>query len=450
MVNTISEEGESNRNSNHQLLKIGGGTASLRLTAILLTFVCSVALARVLGPEGFGVYSYAFAIATLLAVPVQMGMPTLIFRETVKALTQKNWARIKGMWFWSTSRILISSLVTLVVGFLFLWLINHKSGHEATKTMAISLVLIPFLALGSACAAALRGLGYVIKGQLPESVVKPVFLLVFIGLLFLIFDRQISPSEAMVAQLLSVGLAFVFGAMLLTRFKPIQFAEIKTVETESHAWWAALLPFTLIAGLEIILQRTDLIMIGYWLPVEQVGFYKIAVSAGAMTLLGLRIVGLTVGHQVVKYITNGQREELARLSSWCAAVALAFTVPVILVLALWGESILILIYGFEYAESHYPLLVLMGSQLINAFFGINYLILNMSGFERDSLHGLLISAGLNVILNAILIPTHGMIGAAFATVISTFVLNLFVWRRVKKTVGIDSSVVAIFRKYRTN
>jgi len=450
VVTTNTEKLKPHLESYRQLLKIGVGTTSLRIIAVLLTFVCSVVLARVLGPKGFGVYSYAFAIATLLAVPVQMGMPTLIFRETAKALTQENWARIKGLWIWSTSRVLVASIGISVLGLLFLWLGQNNFSHEISKTMAISLGLIPFLALGSTRAAALRGLGFIVKGQLPETVVRPVFLLILLGLAFLVLNRQISPSEAMLAQLLSVFIAFAFGAVLLARSRRHQIRQIKTVETDGDVWWGTLWPFTLIAGLEIILQRTDLIMIGYWLPVEQVGFYKIAVSIAAMTLFGLRVVGLTVGHQVIRYISNGQNQELARLSSWCAVIALLFTAPVFLILAWWGEDVLVLIYGIEYSESYSPLLVLISAQVISAFFGINQLILSMSGFERDSLRGVLISVVANVILNAIFIPIYGMIGAAIATVISTSILNIYTWNRVRKTVGIDSSALSIFRKPRTD
>ncbi len=450
MVTTITEKLKTQLEPYRQLLKIGAGTASLRISAILLTFACSIVLARILGPKGFGVYSYTFAIATLLAVPVQMGMPTLIFRETAKAVTQSNWARMKGLWFWSTVRVSVASFVIAVLGLLLLWLTQSKFSYQASITMAISLGLIPLMALGSARAAALRGLGFIIQGLLPETVVKPIFLLILVGFAFLVLDRQLLPSEAMVAQLLSVCLAFVFGAVLLIQFKPKQFVETKSVETDGRAWWAALWPFTLIAGFEIILQRTDLIMIGYWLPVEQVGFYKIAVSIGAMALFGLRVVGLTVGHQVIQYISNGKNSELARLSSSCAIFSLAITVPVVLGLAFWGEDILVLVYGEEFSASYSPLLVLIIAQLISAFFGINQLILNMSGFERDSLRGVLLSAGVNVILNAILIPIYGMIGAAIATMISTSVLNIYTWNRVKSTLGIDTSALSIFRMLRTD
>lgn len=422
---------------------------ALRIGALLATFLGSVVLARVLGPGGYGTYSFAFALATLLAVPVQMGVPALIVRETAKAHTLENWARIKGIWFWTTSRVAIASIVILTLGLLSVWLFRNRLGNETAGTIAIALGLIPLIALGNARGAALRGLSHVVKGQLPETVLRPAFLLLFVATGYWVLGWSISPAFAMTLHVLAAAIAFAIGVVLLLRARPSELAGTRETETDGPAWWSALWPFTLIAGLEVITQQTDLLMIGALLRPEDVGFYKIAVSAAALATFGLRVVGLTVGQQIVRHVTNKNKDELAQLAVWCVTISLAFTVPVVIIFGFWGTDILTLIYGAEYGAAYAPLVILIGAQVINAFFGVNLLLLNMSGFERDSLRGIMMSTGANVVLNAALIPIYGTNGAAVATLLSVTALNIYAWQFVVRRIGIDSSAFSIVRRMRS-
>jgi O-antigen/teichoic acid export membrane protein len=48
-----------------------------------------VLLARMLGAEGYGIYAYAFALVTLLAMPAKAGLPQLVVRETARGVAGK-------------------------------------------------------------------------------------------------------------------------------------------------------------------------------------------------------------------------------------------------------------------------------------------------------------------------------------------------------------------------
>ncbi|PPR52440.1 MAG: hypothetical protein CFH12_00981, partial [Alphaproteobacteria bacterium MarineAlpha5_Bin2] len=60
-------------------LSVGG----MRLAGIPLSLATSVLLARLLGPEGFGYYSFAMALVPLLAIPVSSGLQQLATRQVV-------------------------------------------------------------------------------------------------------------------------------------------------------------------------------------------------------------------------------------------------------------------------------------------------------------------------------------------------------------------------------
>ncbi|NJM87069.1 MAG: hypothetical protein HC847_07645, partial [Hydrococcus sp. RU_2_2] len=103
-------------------------------------------------------------------------------------------------------------------------------------------------------------------------------------------------------------------------------------------------------------------------------------------------------------------------------------------IAIAGKPILGL-FGSEFRESYFLLLIHLFGQLVNAMAGPVALLLNMTGYHNDATKVLAVSATLNIILNAILIPSYGSVGASVATVISTTLWNVamafIVWHRIK-------------------
>jgi O-antigen/teichoic acid export membrane protein len=70
-----------------QILRGGAGSALLKAGHKALLLATAVLLARVLGVESYGVYSWALAVVTLLAVPANLGLPTLgRERDTARGL----------------------------------------------------------------------------------------------------------------------------------------------------------------------------------------------------------------------------------------------------------------------------------------------------------------------------------------------------------------------------
>jgi len=97
----------SSNNVRGQLLRAFGAGMSMRVLAVIASLLSSIALARTLGPETYGTYAFVLSLIVLLALPVQMGLPTLITRETAKAITLQDWGLLRGIWSWSVSLVMI-------------------------------------------------------------------------------------------------------------------------------------------------------------------------------------------------------------------------------------------------------------------------------------------------------------------------------------------------------
>jgi O-antigen/teichoic acid export membrane protein len=89
-----------------------------------------------------------------------------------------------------------------------------------------------------------------------------------------------------------------------------------------------------------------------------------------------------------------------------------FTLPFLIVAAVAGDRVLTLFYGPEYAEGHVVMAILVFGTVIQAATMGASRILTTSNNERRELLNVVMGGIAAVVLNAILIPAGGLIGAS--------------------------------------
>ena len=76
-------------------------TASLQIVSRGLSVLAGLILARYLGPEEYGLYTYILSIIAIVTIPVIAGLPQLLIREVAHIEVEENWADLKGLFRWS-------------------------------------------------------------------------------------------------------------------------------------------------------------------------------------------------------------------------------------------------------------------------------------------------------------------------------------------------------------
>lgn len=425
-----------------QLLRGGAGSLVLRFANVGLSLGAAVVLARMLGVENFGIYSYVFALVSLLAVPAKFGLPGLVVRETAKAETTEKWGLMRGIWRWASLSATALSLVLAMAGGFFAWLFADHFTTVQLVTFAWGLAFVPLLALGSLCGAGLRGLRKVIQGQLHDQVVRPVLLIVFV-LVAGTFASQgvLGAEQAMALNVLATAIAFAVGAVLLQRARPTQLAAQSQPQYQIRAWFSSVLPFALIGGMQIVNMQIDIIMLGLFGTAHEVGLYKVAVRGAALVLIGLVAIRQVTSPYFARFYANREMDKLQRTATIVSRAALVMAAPAAIVFIFFGSPIIRVVFGEDYVDAYSPLATLAVFRLVGMGVGPVGSLLNMSGHERDTLKVMSVSAGCNIVLNAVLIPIYGMNGAAIATGTTFIGYRLVMWWLVRIRVGVDVSVL---------
>lgn len=420
-----------------------GWSLALRVVAAALALAVSILLARLLGPEGYGVYAFALAVVMLLALPTQAGLPTLLVREVARYDADGDWSRLTGLLRRGNQAVALLALAVASVAAVIAIARGSALSAEERATFLWALCLVPLYSLGNLRGAALRGLRRVISGQFPEYVVRPG---VFAGCLLAslaVFgtaggpDGGIGPAEAMALHASAALVAFLVGVALLRGGLP-DAARSAARRYDSRTWLRSLLPLTLLAGISMINNQMDVVLLGLLSTDAEVGIYRAALSASMPVVFALSAVNLVVAPHFSRLFAGGDLAGLQRLVTWSARVAAGVAVPAGLLLALFGTPLLGFVFGEPFAAGGAALAILVAGQLVNAMAGSVGNLLNMTGHERETVLGVGVAAAANLALNVALIPSWGMEGAATATAASLVVWNVLLVVRARRRLGIAS------------
>ena len=111
--------------ANAKFLRLVTGSVGLGVFLLGINLVTSIVLARLLGPEKYGVYVFLLTVMTIVGIPGQAGMPLLAVRESTFYQAERNRAYLRGFLIrqrqfilgWPTLAMLLGYGTQLAVSF---------------------------------------------------------------------------------------------------------------------------------------------------------------------------------------------------------------------------------------------------------------------------------------------------------------------------------------------
>ena len=393
-----------------------------------------VILARSLGPEEFGIYSYALSIMTVLAIPAQVGLPQLLIRETSRLNAVLNWSLLKGLWKTATIIVILLSTLIAVATFIFMVYVDVKY----KDVILLSVLVSPFIALGNLRGAALQGLNHVLMGQIPESIIRPFLIVLLSAMLWFVLPGEVNAQNAMLVYGLSAVLTFIYGGVLLNRLKPKEL-KFNGINYRVKFWLSSAAPLALVASTQLIISQTDIIMLTNYASAEETGTYKVISSLCTLVIFAFMSIQTVVSPRIAKLYMEGNKLELQKLLTLAARINSILGLFIVLLLIFFGDWLLISLFGESFSNGYSALIVLALGRLVNASLGLSVPLLNMSGNERLTLQVMFFAAFLNLTLNYFLIPEFGIDGAVYGTVITMVTWNVWLWLLVKMKMKLNTS-----------
>lgn len=372
-----------------------------------LTFIFYMILGRVLGPEEYGVFTAATALGGIFAFFIQFGLQDLLARE-IAATPQKG--------VQSTSIFLLIESVNCFCVLLILLPIAKLLNFQGMGLLVCYLVVI---AGACRCAkqtlrAVFRGLGHFRSETLSVSIERSAMFLL-----------------ASIVLLVSGNLAWVVATMALVRLidviclfyylnSKVSITSSITFERFKYAVKMAY-PFALSGVLWVLYYQIDAVMLKVMAPTTETGFYGAAYSLLEIFSALPRVIFYVALTKFSRCYAEAP-EQLSHQIQKTTYFLLIAVLPVI-TLAGFAQTLLIkLTYGQSFLTSVDSLAILLPSLGIKMFGSLVLIILQAIRKERFLPSIMLAAVIVNIVSNALLIPSLGAIGAALATLLSEVIL----------------------------
>ena len=415
------------------LAKAIAGTFSIRLLNIGLAYIVSILLARLLGADGYGSYIYALALVNFLKIPTMLGMNPLIIREVSAYQAREKWGLAKGIVRWTSWVIFLLSLLSAIVAGLLVWQFQSQLKVDSIAVILVALISLPLANLLKVKESQLHAFKHIVKAQLPEVIIRPILLISLLSILYFLFREQLDSTWAIGVYVLATGICLIVISIVIDRVIPKQIVTAKP-EYRPKFWLNEAFPMLLTGSMYLINNQTDTLMLGVLTNSASVGIYSIANRGASLMNFVLSVFNVSLAPTIASLHAKGEKEKLQKIVTKSANLVLLSSLPIAVVLIFFGKWFLAM-FGQEFVRGQTVLSILCIGKLINASTGAVALLLNMTGYQKYTFIGVAVSAVLNVILNASLIPQWGAEGAATATAISTVVWNIllviFVQQRLK-------------------
>ena len=376
--------------------KLGLGDAVARI----LAFAASVYLARVLGADGYGVIAVALGVTLYLHSIVDFGVETMGVQRV--AGDPPRAGDIVGVFLpGRLATALIAGGVTAGAALLFL------PDLEGRVISLFMLTLIPV-----ALSTRWVHLGLERTGAVALSRVAGEFTVLALVLAFV----QGLERVALVPVLQFVGDALAI-AWLWIRLGP---AGVQVVprwdRSRLSAWVKSAWPLVGHALLGLVIFNSDLLFLRGFRGRVEVGLYAAAYALVSFLLN----VGWTYAQSLLPTLTRLDREGGDAASLFQTAFAQVFVVilPVAVGGAMVSAPLILVVFGEEYAAAGAALAVLVWSVPLSLARSLSIVSLISRDRQDLVLRTTTSSAVVNLILNILLIPPFGLMGAAAATVIT--------------------------------
>lgn len=188
------------------------------------------------------------------------------------------------------------------------------------------------------------------------------------------------------------------------------------------------------ASIATILLDIDKVMLGYYIPIQEIAYYNVAIFIAAVIAVPQRAMHQILMPLSAKYLNEKDFDALEDLYKK-SGLNLFVIAGYIFLLIVLNISELYYLIPEEFNGGLFVVLIISIAKLYDAVLGSNNAILFNSDYYRVVLFFGVVLVLIMILLNVLLIPKYGINGAALATFSAVFIYNTlklyFVYKKFK-------------------
>ena len=383
----------------------------------LFAFILLALLSKYLSKDTMGQYFIFLNTLTILTTLSMAGIPYLINKELSVNKNYKifNFFTYKIISLCFFFVIFLSFVIFILLTFFYEKILNLNLIFFCSILASFNFILYHFFVSN----------GRLILANLFEQILR-YLLLIFFLLSLIFFDYNFQIIDLIFLYIFVNILISIF--FLLSIFKQYNF-DFKKRKTNFK--YKKYLKYILLTGFvtifSVLNHKIDLLFIDYFLDKTQVSLYGIGSQFSLIMTIPFVIFYSVLGPKISLYLKSKKIIKLNALLDFYRLILIIFSLSLFLILILFFENLVSLFFTAEYLEAFTVVKILTFTFFIASFFSFNEIFLNFTGNEKKVLFSVFLSFLLNVLLNIILVPKYGIVGASLSFAFSNLFFNLLIF-----------------------
>jgi O-antigen/teichoic acid export membrane protein len=403
-----------------------------------LTSMAQLGIARLVGATSYGIYSYALAWSTVLATLSTLGFNISLLRFVPEYRAAGRFDLARGVIIFALSWSISTAVLTGLAG-AGLVAFSGKLHRELQAAMLLAMVAVPLMTAYALGATLVRAFGGVVSALLPERVARDGMLLVLVGGAAFSGWITLDGSFAMMAVVASSAVTAVLVLLTAIKLRPTDLQSAKA-RYSGHLWRSAIPPTMLITGLDALVSRTGLILLGWTGRVHEAGIFALSLNLALLVGLSSVAVSTMFSPAAADLHARGDHEGLQQLFSRAAVLSFGGALALAMALLLVTEPLLSW-FGEEFVTGAPIARILIMGYLCNAVCGPQLNLLTMTKHEWAAAMTMIGGSVAAAVACAAGIAVDGATGAAVGFTLALVVWNLAMATYISKRLNILPGLV---------
>lgn len=397
------------------------------------SFIIRVIVAHFFGAAYFGILVIGMMVSEFTLIFASIGLPRGGMRFLSVAIGSKNLTEIPKIF---GTALLVPFFISLILSLALFLLSDTLSiawfhNTELIPVFRVLALSIPFAVIVKVGLELSRGFNTTKYSVFIENLFMPVINIISFFLFYLLYSNFNSILYAIISAyiLSAIVILLLLQRQLRHLMGPLwdrmRFIKESFILKGNMKYIAYSIPLFLTGFNWLAMNSVDIFMLGRYLDETYVGVYAAASLFASSFLSSLLIGSLNsiLGPLVATQYGENAPDKIGYLyvttTRWIFCISIAFSV-----FAVIARREIMLIFGKDFIiDGPAVLFILLMGNMVNCLTGGVGFILSMTGHQKKELATNSIALMLNVILNLLLIPRYGILGAAVAMSSSQILVN---------------------------
>ncbi|WP_424943471.1 polysaccharide biosynthesis C-terminal domain-containing protein [Aliiroseovarius crassostreae] len=425
-----------------------GRLMSLRMFAIGLTFLQTIALTRVFGGEVFGLLSVGLSVSALLVLILSFGLDQVAMRDIAMEGVSHVAATRRWAILWQLIRRVVMPVTMMVVAVGTGLLVLTTLGGPYQVTLIGALLLLPVMLARKYLESFSLGAKQVARSIIGSQIAYP--LLMILGAVWVWRMGMGSSASNITATYAAAGIGSFLVALILARPTLVllrpgpDMPHVAPPAPTPRAMMTSGGHFALISLGFVLGQHVDVLMTGILSSPEDAALVRIASRVAEMA--GLMRMIVVLQYKPLLAEAHGARDKAGQMRHIrsMTLLFLATGTPIALALVVFAEPAMA-IFGSEFVAGAPALRLFVAGVFISLLMGPSSTLLSLSGHEHLASRNLMIAILIQVLLNLFLIPRFGALGCGMASFTAIGVLAFLSGLACYRHLGIDPTILGLLR-----